>query len=292
VLGIIRIGIDPIAIHVGNGGIHWYGVMYVLAFIAGYRWGVLPHMLSRGATREQCEKAVAYTIVTGLIGARLYYDVQSLDKLHSPLDWIAVWEGGMAFYGAIIAGLATIAFLAWRWRMPMWTSLDAAVLFAVVGQPIGRIGNVINGDILGSPSDAPWAVAYTNPGAILQAGFQRCTDIQCIAYQPAAVYEAIATLIIAAILFTLRRRGARPGILVVTYVALYAVSQLLVFFYRASEPEIAFGLKQAQLTSVVVLLIGVPLLALLRRRFPPREAEEVETAEPAAEPEPAKTTAS
>ena len=289
-LGIIRIGIDPIAIHFGTGGIHWYGVMYVLAFIAGYRWGVLPHMLSRGATREQCEKAVAYTIVTGLIGGRLYYDVQSLDKMHSLVDWFAVWTGGMAFYGAIVAGLATIAFLAWRWQLPIWTSLDAAVLFAVVGQPIGRIGNVINGDILGSPSTLPWAMAYTNPGAVLQPGFQLCTDVQCTAYQPAAIYEAIGTLIIGAILFTLRRRGARPGVLAVSYVALYAVSQLLVFYFRESEPVLAFGLKQAQLTSIVVLAIVVPALVVVRRRFPPPDApagdevnapEEPRTATPA-----------
>jgi phosphatidylglycerol---prolipoprotein diacylglyceryl transferase len=280
VLGTITIGIDPIALHIGSGGIHWYGVMYVVAFLVGFRYGALPHMLARGATRDQVERMTGWTILTGLIGGRLYYVVQNDPGYYitHPIHILAVWEGGMAFFGAILTGLATAAFLARRERLSVWTTMDAAAFFAVVGQPIGRIGNIINGDILGAPSTLPWATAYTNPNAVLQKGFDLCTPAHCVAYQPAAVYEAIGTILIGVVLVWLRRRSVRPGLVVICYVALYAISQLILFQFRQSEPVLWLGLKQAQLTSIFVLVVAVPLLILAWRRTN-REVTKPEPAE-------------
>lgn len=277
-LAVIHIGVDPV-VHVGPAAIHWYGVMYAVAFYAGYRLAVVPHLSRRGVDRATIDRLITWTIIMGLIGARLYYVVQSGlgYYLRNPQHILAFWEGGMAFFGAILAGFATLAVLGRRHRISFWVLADAAVLFAVIGQPIGRIGNLINGDILGGPSTLPWATAYTNPDAILQRGFQLCNPnaFECIAYQPAAAYEALGTIAIGLVLLALLRRGVRPGVLAITYVALYAVSQIVIFRWRESEPVVAFGLKQAQLTAIVVLAVGVPLLVLLRRRSrvdDPREA--------------------
>lgn len=97
----------------------------------------------------------------------------------------------MHFFGAIFAGVAMIGFLCWRERRSFWLVFDAAVLFAVVGQPIGHISNVINGDILGGPRSLPWATAYTNAHAVLQAGYHLG-----VAYQPAGAYEALCAIAI------------------------------------------------------------------------------------------------
>jgi phosphatidylglycerol:prolipoprotein diacylglycerol transferase len=268
-LAVIRIGIDPV-FHVGPAAIHWYGVMYAVAFYTGYRVAVVPWLSRHGIDRPSIDRMITWTIVMGLIGARLYYVVQSGlgYYLTHPQHILAFWEGGMAFFGAILASFATLAVLAWRHRVSFWVLADAAVLFGVVGQPIGRIGNIINGDILGGPSTLPWATAYTNPDAILQRGFALCNPnaFECPAYQPAAAYEAIGTILIGLVLLALLRRHVRDGVLAIVYIALYAVSQLVIFQWRESEPVVALGLKQAQLTALAVLLIGVPLLVLLRRR--------------------------
>lgn len=272
-LGVIRIGIDPL-VHLGPAAIHWYGVMYAIAFWVGYRVAVVPWLGRHGVDRPTIDRMVVWTIVVGLIGARLYYVVQSGFGyyLTHPQHILAVWEGGMAFFGAIMASFATLAVLARRHRVSFWILADAGVLFAVVGQPIGRIGNIINGDILGAPSTLPWATAYTSPDAILQPGFFRCIPeaFECPAYQPAAAYEALGTIVIGLILLGLIRRGVRDGVLAISYVALYAISQLVIFQWRESEPPVLGPLKQAQVTAIVVLAVGVPLLLLLRRRFPPR----------------------
>lgn len=265
----LRINIDPV-LHLGIVPVHWYGVMYAIAFLVGFRYGVLPHVEPRGISRATAERALVWTIVFGLLGARLYYVVQQPnlgDYLHNPIRIIAVWEGGMAFFGAIAAGLATTAVFAWRNHLSTWLLWDASVLFAVVGQPIGRIGNLINGDILGARSTLPWATGYTNPHAVLQQGFHLVSDPGGPwYYQPAAAYEAIGTLIIGAILVVLRRRGVRFGALAVAYIPLYAISQLILFQFRASEPVIGLGLHQAQWTAIVILIVVAPAVFLVWRR--------------------------
>lgn len=270
-IGVITININPV-FQLGPFTIHWYGLFYALAFIIAYRYGVLPLALRKGVSRATAERITVWSIVFGLLGARLYYDVQQPNfvgnYLLQPINLIAFWNGGMAFFGAIVAGFITLAVLAWRYRINPWVMLDGGVLFAVVGQPIGRIGNVINGDILGSPSTLPWATKYTfeTPAgsghcAILQPGFY-CG----IPYQPAAVYEALGTIVIGLILLLLMRRGARDGVAAITYVGLYAVSQLILFEFRKSEPAGPLGLREAQWTAIVVLVVAVPLLTYLWMR--------------------------
>ena len=268
-LGVIRIDIDPV-IHLGGLAIHWYGVMYAIAFLVAFRYGVLPHVEAHGVSRSTAERALIWTIIFGLLGARLYYVVQQPnlgDYLHNPIRIIAVWEGGMAFFGAIIGGLTTVAVFAWRNRISVWLMWDAAVIFAVVGQPIGRIGNIINGDILGPLSNLPWATGYANTHAVLQQGFHLVSDPGGPwYYQPAAAYEALGTILIGVTLFALRRRGVRNGALAVAYLPLYAISQLILFQFRSSEPVIGLGLHQAQWTALVILLVVTPLVFLAWRR--------------------------
>jgi phosphatidylglycerol:prolipoprotein diacylglycerol transferase len=260
-LATISIGIDPIALRLGSLSVHWYGICYVVAFVVAYYLGARPHAMRRGISEGNLERLAGWSILFGLIGARLYYDVQNLDLMHNVVDVIAVWNGGMAFYGAVVGGIATLVVLGWRWHLPVWVLLDGGAFFAVVGQPIGRIGNIINGDILGGPSNLPWATAYTNPDAVLQPGFRLG-----VAYQPAGAYEALGTLVILLILLAVRRRRVRPGIVIISYVALYSVSQFLLGFLRESEPKVWLGFKELQLTAIATLVVAVPALIVVWRR--------------------------
>jgi phosphatidylglycerol:prolipoprotein diacylglycerol transferase len=297
-LGIIVINIDPV-LRLGPLQVHWYGIMYAVAFYIAYRFGVIPLAARAGISRQIADRMTTWTIIFGLIGGRLYYVVQQPDLLDNyilkPINIIAIWNGGMAFFGAIIVGLVTLTVLAFRYHINPWMAMDGGVLFAVVGQPIGRIGNLINGDILGPQSSLPWATAYANPNAILQAGFRQCIDSShpgsdlCPAYVPAAAYEAVATIAIGVVLFFLLRQSVRPGSMAILYVALYAISQLIVFQFRATEPAGPLGLREAQWTSIALLALGVPLLLYLWQRsatrFPGRYAP-IRSAAPAPEDKP------
>lgn len=267
-VGVIKIGIDPV-IHLGPLTIHWYGVGYAVAILVALQVA-LPYAERHGVPRQKASWIAFWTVIAGLIGGRIFYDLQSgaLYYLTHPAQILAFWNGGMAFFGAIFLAGLTLLLMAWRERVNFWVLLDAGALFAAVGQPIGRLGNIVNGDILGYPSNLPWATAYTNPNSFApRLG---------VGYQPVAAYEALVVLGILGCLLLLRRRRVPDGWVGIAYMALYAVAQLGLFFLRdpVNVPVIAFGLKQAQLTALGLLLLGVPLLVVFWRRTEgrPREA--------------------
>jgi phosphatidylglycerol:prolipoprotein diacylglycerol transferase len=243
----IVINLDPVAFSVGPFTVHWYGLMYVVGIVVGLlvAW---PYARSKGITSNQIERLAIWAIPAGLVGARLYYVLQQPlgQYLSDPLSIIAVWEGGMAFYGAVFAVVLTLIILTWRMRLSIWKFLDMAVIFGTVGQFFGRIGNIINGDVLGFPTTLPWGFMYTNPNS-----FAPRHDI---AYQPAAVYEAVINIILFSILWFFRKK-VRPGILFFIYIFGYSLSQIIVFFWRDNE-VVLLGLKQAQLTGVAVIILA------------------------------------
>jgi phosphatidylglycerol:prolipoprotein diacylglycerol transferase len=255
-MGLFLVITDPFppGFQVGPLQIRFYGIAYVVAFLVGTAVASR-HLARRGVPPPTTSDIAFWAIVFGLIGARLYFVVQSgwWWYLTHPQHIFAIWEGGMAFFGAMFAGLIVLVVMARRHHINFWDLLDAGVLFAAVGQPIGRLGNVMNGEILGPPSNLPWAISYTNPASM--------APHLGVAYQPANLYEAAGTLCILGVLLYLRRRGVPRGILGLTYLVLYPVSQLILFNWRtdAETPVIMWGLKQAQLTSIAMLLVVVPI---------------------------------
>jgi phosphatidylglycerol---prolipoprotein diacylglyceryl transferase len=252
----IVINVDPIAFSIGPVDVHWYGLGYIVGIVVGLlvAWNYARMV---GITNDQFETVVVWSVPAGLVGARLYYVLQQPlgQYLTNPLRIIAVWEGGMAFYGAIFAVVLTLVLVTWRMRISVWKFLDMAVIFGSVGQFFGRIGNIINGDVIGYPTNLPWGFIYTNPNSFPPS--------HVTAYQPAAVYEMIINVIIFSLLWSLRKR-VKTGILFFIYLISYSISQIIVFIWRDNE-VILMGLKQAQLTAIgVLILAAIGLIIYLR----------------------------
>jgi phosphatidylglycerol:prolipoprotein diacylglycerol transferase len=253
----IVINVDPVAFHIGPMAVRWYGLMYFVGIAVGLlvAW---PYARSKGFTDAQLEKVVYIAVPAGLVGARLYFVIQQPlgPYLSEPWRILAFWEGGMAFYGAIFAVAIVLLVAGWRLKISILKLLDVGALFAVVGQFFGRIGNIINGDVIGYPTDLPWGMVYANPDS-----FAPRHDI---AYQPAAVYEALINVLLFGLLWWLRNR-LRPGVLFLVYILGYSLSQIIVFFWR--DNEILFlGLKQAQLTAIGVIVVAAGIFLLIFRR--------------------------
>jgi phosphatidylglycerol:prolipoprotein diacylglycerol transferase len=194
----------------------------------------------------------------GVLGGRLYYVVQNQPGFYlaHPGQILAVWQGGMAFYGAIFAGGLALLASAWVFKLPFWKLADVGVLGLTLGQAIGRVGNIINGDIVGYPTNGKWGFVYTNPNTF---------GPRNVAVQPASLYELLIALGLFIFLWTIRKRVQPDGVLALLYVALYSVSQFFIFFLR-DNIVILGGLKQAQVTALLVLAVSLPLMAYLLRR--------------------------
>ena len=260
---VITIPFDPVFLRLGPISVHWYGVAYALAFAVGM-WVCTPFFARRGISRRDANDIYFWNIVIGLLGARLFFVVQQPDLVQKylahPVQILAVWNGGMAFFGALAGCFIATLVLTRRRGLPTWTVLDAGAIFATLPRAIGRLGNIINGDILGPPSNLPWAFRYTSPNTFApHIG---------VSYQPANLYELLVSLALFALVVAVLRARPAPGWTVIIYLAAYAVSQFLIFFTRTTEPVILLGLKQAQVTAVLVLLVAVPLVVLAKLRWP------------------------
>jgi phosphatidylglycerol:prolipoprotein diacylglycerol transferase len=264
---IINIGIDPVLVRLGPLAVHWYGVMYVIGIVAGLAVA-MPYAARLGIDRDAAYEVFWPVLVASLIGGRLYYVVQSDFGwyLRHPTQILATWEGGMAFYGAVFLGTPVAWWVCRRKGIDFPRVLDAAALFIPLAQAIGRIGNLINGDIVGYPSSLPWATRYTNPHNTFVAS-------HAVAYQPAAAYELLFSLALFVLLWRLRYRFRVPGSLFTLWLVLYSVGQFFLFFGRANIVVLA-DLKQAQLTAIAVVLVSAPAYALWRGGYLRRHPED------------------
>lgn len=264
----IHLNIDPIIVTIGPIALRWYGLMYVVAIVAGV-WCIRRYTDRKGISQDVVYRVLWWCVVGGLLGGRLYFVVQQpdlvADYLLKPQNILATWEGGMAFFGAIFVAVPVLFWRALREKINPLVLLDAGGLFAACAQPFGRIGNLINGDIIGYPSTLPWSTVYDNGNS------WACLDpATChVPVQPAAGYELLLNIILVALLFTLARYYRRPGMLIITYLFGYCTTQFLVFFTRANIVvplgPLDWGLKQAQWTSLIVALALIPITMLVMR---------------------------
>ena len=274
----IYINIDPIIFHIGPISLHWYGLMYALAIIIGLQV-IRGYTTRKGITQAMVYRITWWCVILGLIGGRLYFVVQQPDfvshYLAQPQHILATWEGGMAFYGAIFVVIPTLIWRARVERLNPLVLIDAGVIFAAAGQIFGRIGNLINGDIIGYPSTLPWSTVYQHPNSWACLNPATCN----VPVQPAAGYELLTNLVVLAVLLYLSRRVSRPGVLMLVYLFGYAITQFFLFFVRSNDIVsflgLNWGLKQAQWTSLVVLLLLLPITYLVLRYSKPIPKGEV-----------------
>lgn len=276
----VHIGLDPILAHIGPIALRWYGLMIGIGIAVGL--SVDAREAERtGIGRDTVYNLATWLIVFGIIGGRLYYVVQN-DLgyyLTHPQDILATWEGGMAFYGTIVACFLTIVIFAARRHLPPWRLMDSLVLGVPLGQAFGRVGNMVNGDIVGYQTPSPFAFIYTNPHSFIDLSLLNQPVF------PASLVELVASLIVFAALWLVRTRLKAPGMLTTFYLFAYSLSQFIVFYWRANSITL-FDLKQAQLTAIVVMAICIPLAIAFQRHYWAQTARLATAGAAAAEPAP------
>ncbi len=242
----------PILVQVGPIVIRYYGLMYIIAIAVGFflLWKEVQRK-RLPLTTESLLDLLLLTIPVALIGARLYYVVLRLDYYgRFPLDIFKVWEGGLAIHGGVLGGiLAVLLFARWK-RVKFWSLADAIAPSLILGQAIGRIGNLLNGDAYGTPTTLPWGIRFPadTPAGMAYPG---------LATHPSMVYEMLLNLAIFAYLWAIRKRGYRDGFATSMYFILYAVARSIVSLTRGDDLMIG-PIRAPHLVSAL-LVIGFGL---------------------------------
>ncbi|MFZ5851648.1 MAG: prolipoprotein diacylglyceryl transferase [Actinomycetota bacterium] len=237
----------------------------------------------RGLPTEVLDAAVLWGVLAGVLGARADYVISHLREFTSPLQVVKVWEGGLALFGGLIAGLAVGVTVAARKGAHVPRLLDAAAAPLALAIAVGRIGDLIIGDHLGTPTTSTFALAFrVESGYHLAPGFglgpaappgpgQSCTDVGSYfagcAYHLTPAYDLLGALLLAGLIVWLRRRlPLRAGVAFAVFLLWYPLQRLLVDVTRGIDERPLLGLTGTQLLAVVIVTAAVVLLAVVGLR--------------------------
>jgi phosphatidylglycerol:prolipoprotein diacylglycerol transferase len=247
---LITININPIAFW----NVRWYGIMVALGIAVIVLWLVWQVRKGARVSYDTVLMAAIVGIPSGVIVSRLLHVIDQWDY-YSQHPGQIIGGSGLTIWGAILGAALGIWVLSRFSKFKFGYLADLIVPGLVLAQIIGRVGCTINGCCYGKPTSLPWAIIYTNPNSLGPLG---------IAVQPTQVYEIIYLAIVFPIVLKLKDRFKPEGSLFLVYLGLYSLWRLGVDFIRDGTPFL-FGLHQAQVISIIVLIIVIPLLALRTR---------------------------
>jgi phosphatidylglycerol:prolipoprotein diacylglycerol transferase len=260
--------IDPIAIHLGRFGIHWYGLAYLAGFILVYLW------LSRGTgrrrlglTREQIQDFLFYALIGVLVGGRTFFVFNDIVSKHdlsyytsNPLNVIAVWNGGMAFHGGMVGVIVAIALFVRKHPGLRLTVLgDEVVMMLPIAITLVRIVNFINDELWGDVCrpDRPWCMIPNRPGDLAIWGpYYR---------HPAQLYEAILDILTLPVLLLIYKRRPPDGVVGWSWFTAYGITRSIAEIWRHADFHLG-PITGGQLYALPMIPIGIIGIVYCYRR--------------------------
>ncbi len=258
--------IDPVIISLGPLKIRWYGLMYVLGFLAAHL--LVKHQAKLFAQKKLLNHIdnlnltlMVGVILGGRLGYVLFYNLGYY--LQHPLEIFATWQGGMSFHGGCIGVIIAGSLYCQRHALDFWRTADTYVVTVPVGLGLGRLANFINAELYGRVTDVPWAMIFPNGGPLPR--------------HPSQLYEAfLEGLILFCILWFTKQRpwqkGSKKawphGSLMALFLILYGMFRTMVELVREPDPQLGtvlYGLTMGQILSSIMIVTGI-ILWLWRKK--------------------------
>ncbi len=271
----ITIDINPVMAEFGPFTLTWHGFFTAVGILAGVTLSVW--LAKRdGIPVEVAQEIALVGVPSAIVGARLFYVVEHWDRFRGdPLDIVfGITEGGITLYGGLVGGvLGGLLYALWR-KWPIGIGLDAAAPGMILGQGIGRIGDLINGEHLARRTDLPWGVKYLHPDSpqyrynlLNQDPDNPLRPLDTYAVHPVAGgYELIGDFIILGILLFVCYRVIKvPGWVFCSYVAMYGIMRYFLSYFRIDEQTLG-GVPVPQITAAITLGIAVIAAGILYRK--------------------------
>lgn len=264
----------PVLFEIGGFKVTSFGVLIALSFLAA-GWLLARELKRQGQDPEAAWDLAGWAAICGILGAKIYYLLLHFNE--TALDpWAALLSrSGLVWYGGFIGGALGVLFRLNQLKLPTWKVADAVAPALALGYAIGRVGCFLVGDDYGSPTNAPWAVAFPEGAPPSTAANLRAfgvdvpasvPDTAVLAVHPTQLYETGMTLIILALLVKLRPRlAATPGQLFFVWLALAGVERFIVEIFRAKDDRLLGMFSVAQLISVLLIATAAAFFVALRR---------------------------
>jgi phosphatidylglycerol:prolipoprotein diacylglycerol transferase len=257
----VVVDFDPIAISIFGWGIHWYGLTYVMAFLSAF-W------LARLQTKrqykdwnyEQIDDLLFYgglgVILGGRIGYVLFYSFPAF--IENPLMLFKVWQGGMSFHGGLLGVLVAMALFNNKYKKGYFNIADFVAPLIPLGLGFGRLGNFINGELWGKPTDLPWGMIFPSADTLPR--------------HPNPLYEALLEgLVLFIILWWF---SAKPRARMATsalFAICYGAFRLMIEFVRVPDAHLGYlawgWLTMGQLLSLPLIIVGFVLAYLSQKKL-------------------------
>lgn len=249
---------DPVAFHIGPIAVHWYGLMYMLAFILFLVVGKIrlnqPHIKAAGWRYADLEDMLFYGVLGVILGGRLgevlFYKFSYF--VQNPLEILEIWKGGMSYHGGFIGVLVALALWSRINRRNLLDVYDLIAPLVPLGYACGRVGNFINAELWGRVADStlPWAMIWPN--------------VDQLPRHPSPIYQALVDGVLAFILLWIYARKARPRLAVgAMYVLLYGCARFFTEYFRVPDWTIdvaSFQISAGQVLSLPMIIFGLGAL--------------------------------
>jgi phosphatidylglycerol:prolipoprotein diacylglycerol transferase len=255
---------DPVALSIGPISVHWYGLMYLVAFVQFILLGRMrirqPHIASAGWKKEDLDDMLFYGVLGVVIGGRLgevlFYNPAYY--FSHPLEIFKIWKGGMSFHGGFLGVMVAMWLWARRKGRSLFEVLDFIAPMVPLGYAAGRIGNFINAELPGRVADAslPWAMIWPN--------------VDNLPRHPSPIYQALVDGVLLFIILWLYARKPRPTMAVSGVFALgYGCARFFTEYFRTPDYVVSFAgvsISAGQMLSLPMIALGIVLLLLAYKK--------------------------
>lgn len=259
-LGIDGFKVNKIAFNLFGREVAWYGIILTLGIIAGFFY-TLRRAKKDGIKEDDIYDLAFFTVITAIIGARLYYVLCELENYHTFYDVIAIWEGGLAIYGAIIAGAVSVILVCRHKKLNTLAVLDAVSPAVMLGQLIGRWGNFTNAEAHGGVTDI-----------FIRMGIQANGVGETIYYHPTFLYESLWNLVGFILINIFYNKRKFKGQIFLEYMAWYGFGRMLIEGLRTDSLYIpGTEIRTSQLIGFLSFAVCSVVIAVILRKIKNKE---------------------
>lgn len=256
--------INPVAFHIFNWPVYWYGLMYLVGALGGWVLLSLRIRLSpRGFTQDQVSDVIFFGALGAIIGGRIGYVIfyETYTFLTHPWIIFQTWKGGMSFHGGLLGVLVALTWCTKKQHKSLLAMTDFICPVVPIGLGAGRIGNFINGELWGRVTNVSWGMVFPHAGSLLR--------------HPSQLYEfALEGVAMFVILWIYSRKGRPVGAVSGLFAMLYSVFRFSIEFFREPDAPIGywFGwLTEGQLLSIPLFFVGIILMRCAYHSKPMQE---------------------